>query len=794
MNKKLTYRLVDGEENDTSALLVASNGGVGSTTEMEVVQARNGLPKLIQKDRVVYDRSENAFYVGQSDGTPKRVADIRVYGRMQDFPAVGEEHRLYICLREKVLAVWTEGEWRYFSTSPVSLTNYNGVSTYEAREDFPKAGQEGQIYLTKDGYGYSYVNGVGYQAIFGGRNMSYTRTESDARYALKRDIVAQKTLEELGGITPREVDVKMQAAVDDADAKFVRADEYDSAIASKADKGESYTKAESDASYAKKADIPTISSLGAITSEQADAAYATKKSVSALSDDLDAVKVKANTLSLYAKTEEVKGIVKETMDTLNPDFGVYAVKSDVDAELAKKADAVAAATKEELKPYALKAELPTAESLGVVTKADAEAKYAKVEDAAAAHKVAADVAGKLSKEHYTKTEVDQKLADKDAADKAAYVSTTAIGDYIKKADADAAYAAKADLVSKADKADSYTKTEVDEKIKTVQIKGVDLTGYLHENDAESDTYIKNVVKANTVAEDDIVKKDGLLKEVIRQDRAKDEADLVLDYFVNKGEISDFTKRVQESCAVTTDAEGKQTLKLAGAPLGGLTVYVNGVQCTGDYTYDATLNEVVWSKDSFQLSEEDFIVVEYDKRLIPKKKAPEAEVSSTVASAPKVAIADKDLEAIRSCTSRAEQAEAEAAASASAATAAKADSQKNAENAAADAKTAADAKAFIGTQKASIDKEVAYLKAEAIAKDVAITLLADKWAGTKYTVTDERIKADSILLLDVKADATAEEKTAFDDAMIESSSQTDGTIVLLADEEPVLDIPVVLTII
>lgn len=294
MNKKLTYRLVDGEENDTSALLVASNGGVGSTTEMEVVQARNGLPKLIQKDRVVYDRSENAFYVGQSDGTPKRVADIRVYGRMQDFPAVGEEHRLYICLREKVLAVWTEGEWRYFSTSPVSLTNYNGVSTYEAREDFPKVGQEGQIYLTKDGYGYSYVNGIGYQAIFGGRNMSYTRTESDARYALKRDIVAQKTLEELGGITPHDVDVKVQAAVDDADAKFVRADEYDSAIASKADKGESYTKAESDASYAKKADIPTLSSLGAITSEQADAAYATKKSVSALSDDLDAVRVKAN--------------------------------------------------------------------------------------------------------------------------------------------------------------------------------------------------------------------------------------------------------------------------------------------------------------------------------------------------------------------------------------------------------------------------------------------------------------------------------------------------------------------
>ena len=795
MDKKLTYRLVDGEEDYGSALLVASNGDVGSTTEMEIVQARNGLPKLIQKDRVVYDRSENAFYVGQGDGTPKRVADIRVYARMQDFPAIGEEHRLYICLREKVLAVWTEGEWRYFSTSPVSLTNYNGVSTYDEREDFPKVGQEGQIYLTKDGYGYSYVNGTGYQAIFGGRNMSYTRTESDARYAMKSDIVAQKTLEELGGITPHDVDAKVQAAVDDADAKFVRTDEYDNAIASKADKGESYTKAESDAAYAKKADIPTLSSLGAITSEQVSTTYATKKRVEAISDDLDAVKAKTNTLSSYAKTEEVKDIVKSTMSDLNPDFGIYAVKSDVDAELAKKVDAATAATKDDLKPYALKSELPTAESLDVLTKTSAEVTYAKIDDTAAARKAADDVAATLSKEHYTKAEVDKKFEDKDAGNKKSYAPIGALASYVKKADADSAYAAKSSLDLKADKADFYTKAEVDKKIDTVQTKGVDLTGYLHEKDTESDEYIKSIVKANTPSEDTIAKKDGLLAEVIRQDRAKDEDDLTLDYFVNKSDVSGLTRRTKETCSVEDGTDGKQHIKLTGKPasVDSVVLYINGVLCTSGYSCDATLSELVWD-GGYELSGSDIIIAEYDTVVVPQKVAPKAEESSTDDSARKVSINAEDLETIRDCTSRSEQAQAAAESSASSSLTAKEDAQKSAESARSDAQSAASAKAAIDTQKADIDKDVEYLKNEAIAKDVEITLFASKWNGTRYTVEDARIKEKSVILIDVAKNASEDEELAFEDALIDGFAQMDGSIILDAEETPVLDIPVSMTII
>ena len=76
MGKKVVYRFVDGQRDD-DAPIVFTDGGRGSTTKMDLVQARNGLPETIQKDQVIFNREENAFYVGAVDGTPQRVTDIR---------------------------------------------------------------------------------------------------------------------------------------------------------------------------------------------------------------------------------------------------------------------------------------------------------------------------------------------------------------------------------------------------------------------------------------------------------------------------------------------------------------------------------------------------------------------------------------------------------------------------------------------------------------------------------------------------------------------------------------------
>ena len=803
MGKIVTYRFVDGEQ-DSDPLIVSSQGAKGTTTEMTVVQARNGIPEIIQKDKLVYDRQEDAFYVGQSNGSPKRVADIRVYPRLQDLPKQGQENRLYISLLENAFSIWSGGAWKRFSTSPVSVTSYNGVSTYETKDDFPSPGEEGQIYLTKDGYGYSYSKEKGYRSLFGGQNLSYTRAESDSRYALKSDIPAQKTLEELGGITPHDVDLKVQAAKDEADDKYEPLGSYDDAIAAKADKGESYTKAESDAAYAKKEDLPTLSSLGAVTAEQVSTTYATKKSIEGITSDIDSLKAKTNTLSSYAKKDEVNDIVQQAVESVNPDFGAYAKKEDVQTELDKKADKDTVALKTDLEPFALKTNIPTAESLNILTKTDAENTYAKIDDAASARKAAMDVDAKLTKEHYTKEEVDQKFVDAKTTSDASYLPIGTINAYVKKEDADAAYATKADLDTKEDKGTSYTKAEVDAKIASVENQGVDLTGYLKENDTNSDAYIEGIVKKNTASEDTLVKKDGLLAEVIKQDKAKDEDDLTLDYFVNKGDISGLSKTVRETGTVQTDANGKQILQITGKPSQtfAINVYVNGVGCetNKDYTYDTGMNQIVWSENSFTLSDKDSVIIEYETLFQPEETAPAADDSSTEETARQVAIAPEDLETIRNCVTRAEQAKAsaqsEAEKSATSATESNTHAQesaKSAQDAKDTAKAISDIKDTLDAQKAAIDQDVAYLKDEAVAKDVKVTLLASKWADTEYTVENERIKANSLIFYDVDAEASDDAKMAFEDARLYASTQRAGAIVLIAEETPALDIPISMTI-
>lgn len=811
MEKKVTYRF-DSAAEDESALLVSSEPKIGSTTEMAVVQARNGIPEVIQKDRLVYDRQNNIFYVGGSDGTPKRVSDVRTYESLHDRPSKGTEDRLYVLLHEGIFSVWTGSAWKNFATSPVSITSYNGVSTYDSRQDFPLEGEEGQIYLTKDGYGYSYSKEKGYLALFGGRAQGYTREESDSRYALKSEIAAAKTLEELGGITPHDVDDKIQAAKDEADGKYLQAgvfdsrfDAIDAKIDTKEDAGTSYTKAESDAAYAKKEDIPTLSSLGAVTSEQVANTYATKASVNTFSSDIQTLKDKANTLSSYAKTDDVKELIKNSIEQANPDLGIYAIKDDVTKELSAKADADTVALKTDLAPYALKTDIPTLESLGGMTKAEAESAYAKADDVASARKLAMNVDTKLGNEHYTKDEIDQKFADEQKSNQATYVEGTTLLNYLKSADAANTYATKSDLSAKADKSDSYTKAEVDQKISTVQTQGVDLTGYLKEEDAASDTYIADIVKKNTVAEDALVKKDGLLAEVIKQDKAKQEDDLILDYFVNKSDISGIAKTVREKATVQMDAEGGQTISLSEKPSteDTIAVYVNGVcsEADADYSYDKTLNQVVWNKDSFKLSGKDSVIVEYQVWFKGTEEAPAAADSSTDEDAKKVAIADEDLETIRDCTKRAEAAEAAASAeatkSASSATDSKASAEASAQSAADardDADVARSIKTVVEAQKKDIDKSVAYLKEEAVAKDIEIMLDATKWSNTKYVIYEERIKKDSIIFIDVREDAEDEAKRAFTDALIEGESQKDGSVTLVAEEDPVLDIPIRMTIV
>lgn len=789
MGKKVVYRFIDGQRDD-DAPIIFTEGGRGSTTEMDLVQTRDEIPEVIQKDQLVFDRQHRTFWVGNGAGTPQQVSDIRIFSRFGDLPAQGIENCLYIALQDNIFSVYVEGQWKRFSMSPVTVAQYYGVSTFKDKTEFPAIGEENHIYLTEDGFGYAWVTGKGYVNIFGDKTWSWTKDESDARFAFKSDIPASKTLNDLGGITPHDVDLKIQDAKDEADTKFATISDNDL----KADKTDVYTKTEADDKFLNKKDKPTLSSLGAISTEIAENTFLKKAPFDALKKDVETVQNRINTISEYAKTTEMQKAVDDSAASIRKDLqDDYMLKADIEKELSQKADAVSVMKKTDMAPYALKGDIPTLTKLGGVSRAEIESTYVRKTNLEA-----------LKDTYYPKTDIDTKFADvytkKDADAKLKEaLPKEPWTDFAKKSDLTKDFAVKSE---------TYTKEELDGKLKSIEAHGVDLSGYLKQGDDDSDKYLDDRIDGRLPDMTKYQAKDGLLKEVIQQDKAKGN-DLMLDYFANKDDIQSLElsrSRLQVDHGIlTVEKDGDQFIAITTGvmqrpelPIGHnpIKLFVNGVRYTEgtDFSYDKETNRLQWlhtEEDGyFRITSDDELRVEYETPAA-KPKAPTQSESSTDKDAVKIAIAQEDLDFIRDCTAKASTSESNAKTSEQ-----NADASAKAA-AASEAKAAADAKSIEDTKTAlqtGIDDvktlaQSAQDKANfATPKVLNITLAKDAWKDGAYTVNCEYIRARSMLFLDLQSVATDEQKEAFGDAFIEADSQWNGTVMLRAQNVPAIDIP------
>lgn len=650
MAKKLVYRFVDGVP-DATAPVVFAETDAGSTSEMDLRQARNGLPETVRKDDLIYDRQSNAFYVGGVNGEPRRVTDIVTLARYSDRPLAGIKNRLYIILHDNILCLWDEEGWHNLALSDVTIAQYYGVSTHDTKDDLPKRGEDRHLYLTKDGYGFRYdPDAEEYVMLFGDNTWGYTKDESDARFAFKSDIVRQKTLDELGGITPQDVDRKIADFGDKVKDTYATLRDNDS----KADADTVYSKYDADQRFALRKDIPTLSSLGALSTEFAEATFARQKKVDEMDTRLRAVTEKANTLSEYSKTAEMQEAIDKSIADAAPDFSPYATLSYVDKRLLEKANKAAAITRDDLKAYALVSQLPTIGSLGGLSAETIEQSFAKKEDVDAADK-------KIRDTHYTKDEIDKRFIaignntyTREEVDLqlSEYEAPGGWATYARKAEVDKTYAKAADVAAsakrleeaistKADAATAYTKDEIDYKIGLIQSHGVDLSGCMMKGDAYTEKFVDRRAQALIDnARSDMEKtlpdastyitKENLLAAMIEQDKASSD-NLMLNYFVSQDDLAAFRKNfsryTSEKGRLVTDVSGVQSVRMSKGVLvrselmsghNPIHLYVNGVHYTeGDeFTYDSANKQLLWgipaAKGGFDLDETDDIRVEYEQ--------------------------------------------------------------------------------------------------------------------------------------------------------------------------------------
>lgn len=794
MSKKVVYRFVDSDGSDRQAPIIFTEGGKGSTTEMDIVQARNGMPETIQRDQIVFNREDSAFYVGQADGTPKRVTDIDVLERFAELPKAGVEGRLYISLKENIFSVWKDGKWSSCSLSPVSVVQCYGVTSYKTKKDFPPTGEENHIYMTQDGSGYQYDSFNGYTQVFGDKTWTWTKDEADARFAFKSDIPVIPSLSDLGGITPHDVDAKIQDAKDEAAQKYATLSDNDL----KANASEVYSKTDADNRFLDKKSVPTLSSLGALSTAQADVTYAKKANLDTLSQNVDKIQDRVNTLSEYSKTTEMQKAVNDSAASIRDDLKAYAKSDDMDKRLAEKADNVSVVKKTDMVAYALKGDIPTLDKLGGVSRTEIENTYATKTNIQALDK-------NIKDGYYPKTDIDTKLADvytkadADAKIKAA-LPAEPWTDFAKKSDLTKDFAVKSE---------TYTKDELEKRLKSIETHGVDLSGYLKENDDPSDKYLDDRIDKKLPDMTKYAAKDGLLKELIQQDKAKG-SDLLLDYFVNQGELQDIklgmAETVTEHGNLEVTKDGKQLIALKEPvtdhpelPAGHnpIKLFVNGVRYIEgvDFSYDKTSNQIEWihtEEDGyFRLTKEDELRIEHDTP-VSKKYAPPAASSSADPNAPVVAIDKNDLKTIQDCTTRSETA-------ATNAKAAKDSIDASEKHVAELEKQASDIADNLKKDRQTLDTNVATAqktsddakKAAEIATPVTLlkTMLASSWKDNKSAVYDGEIKSNSVIFLDLQTSADDEMKQAFDAAGIISCAQWDGGITLQATETPAIDLDV-----
>lgn len=638
---KLTYRFEE-EENKFDAPILVTRPDIGKVTAMSLGGARNGLPKDIRRDEMVVDYKTNHLYIQGPGGATVNVANVSVLRNLSERPTIGVENHLYILLRENMFSVWMDNHWKNMAASEVTVQQYDGVEIYENMREFPETGKDNKLYLTQQNQGFRWIEAEKkYKLLFGDNTWAYSKEAADATFARKDEIPEQKTLDELGGITPAEVDRRIQEEHDVIAQNFATNEDNDK----KADKADVFSREEAIKTFAAADKIKTLAQMGGATQIYVDDTFFTKENAEQLKERVKQTEDSVNTLSEYRKTVDTDRVIDEKIEAAKPDLTPFVKTLDMEKELVKKADrsivytkvevadkfvpktdfnleTLGAASKKDIEVFATKTELDDAayyEKDRTYSKEEVDSRISNVSEALEDYKK------ENASEHYTKKETDEAIA--------AFAPDGGWDKYERRKHAEDTYATKTELKTKAYIDDVYTKKQIDQRIKDIVKTGSDMDGVMmidHEDtDAYIDKRIKDYVDPQLDSLPNVVLKTELLKTLIEQDKYTD--DPMLKYFATIAELNELKRKVSkwisEKLTVETDATtGKPTMTLSNKvmireelPLkhNPIRVYINGVRYFegDDFTYDPESGKVTWSStempDVYEKLSKSAVYAEYE---------------------------------------------------------------------------------------------------------------------------------------------------------------------------------------
>lgn len=266
-----------GDKNKRSNI-ISTIDGLGDAIVMTVLRTKHRR-YFADKNFLIYDDETGHLRVGHgAKSQMETVSGVRVLSSVSGLPKKGKIDTLYVCLEDSSMYVWNPdiNEWHKIQSSG---GGGGGTSPQPVREqvvvlnnhtELPYTGKDNTLYVTKLGQMYvfdSYLNH--YVTLANGP--SYTKTESDAKYAAKGD---SYTKTESDDRYAKKADVYTKTESDGRYAK--KGDSYtkDESDDRYAKKGESYTKTESDAKYETKG--------YSYSKTESDNKYATKEELQSL--------------------------------------------------------------------------------------------------------------------------------------------------------------------------------------------------------------------------------------------------------------------------------------------------------------------------------------------------------------------------------------------------------------------------------------------------------------------------------------------------------------------------------
>lgn len=251
---------------ETRKGIISTADNINNGVNMTLVRSKKR-HSYADKLFAIYDEETGHLRIGQGTRAEmESVGGVRVIDEAGDLPAKGRIDTIYVCLDTGSMYVWNPDADTWL---PVSGSGGGGGTIISQKQvvvlntvsELPSQGKANVLYAIKTGEAYIYdTDNHKYISLI--NRLSYTKAESDARYAKKDDVYTKtesdaKYAEKGDAYTKVEADAKFEAK-GSAYTKTEADDKFEA-------KGTAYKKSESDAKYATKEELEALEKKGKYT-------------------------------------------------------------------------------------------------------------------------------------------------------------------------------------------------------------------------------------------------------------------------------------------------------------------------------------------------------------------------------------------------------------------------------------------------------------------------------------------------------------------------------------------------